>query len=130
MVLADLGAFLREPTWEAEEELWMELFNDVKWHVSPGGQYITSRPGWFRVMFTAQVYHTDAELAKPFEELGRRLIDWQKTRKTKTEQIKKIKAVNSSGSTDSLKRSTHVKKRDLKNNKKSVPKKSASNPTT
>ncbi|KAL0393590.1 UNVERIFIED_CONTAM: 1-aminocyclopropane-1-carboxylate synthase [Sesamum latifolium] len=47
----DLRRLLKEPTFEAELELWRVIINDVKLNVSPGASFHCSEPGWFRVCF-------------------------------------------------------------------------------
>ncbi|KAL2238261.1 1-aminocyclopropane-1-carboxylate synthase [Sesamum indicum] len=47
----DLRRLLKEPTFEAELELWQVIINDVKLNVSPGASFHCSEPGWFRVCF-------------------------------------------------------------------------------
>ncbi|XP_042506265.1 1-aminocyclopropane-1-carboxylate synthase-like [Macadamia integrifolia] len=47
----DLRKLLKEPTAEAEMELWRVIVHDVKLNVSPGSSFHCSEPGWFRVCF-------------------------------------------------------------------------------
>ncbi|KAL2517196.1 1-aminocyclopropane-1-carboxylate synthase-like protein 1 [Abeliophyllum distichum] len=47
----DLRRLLKEPTFEAEMELWHVIINEVKLNVSPGVSFHCSEPGWFRVCF-------------------------------------------------------------------------------
>ncbi|XP_042506152.1 1-aminocyclopropane-1-carboxylate synthase-like isoform X2 [Macadamia integrifolia] len=47
----DLRKLLKEPTVEAEMELWKVIVHDVKLNVSPGSSFHCSEPGWFRVCF-------------------------------------------------------------------------------
>ncbi|KAI3453757.1 hypothetical protein Pfo_010420 [Paulownia fortunei] len=47
----DLRRLLKEPTFEAEMELWRVIINEVKLNVSPGASFHSSEPGWFRVCF-------------------------------------------------------------------------------
>lgn len=47
----DLRRLLKEPTFEAELELWRIIINEVKLNVSNGGSFHCSEPGWFRVCF-------------------------------------------------------------------------------
>ncbi|KAK4400894.1 1-aminocyclopropane-1-carboxylate synthase [Sesamum angolense] len=47
----DLRRLLKEPTFEAEMELWRVIVNEVKLNVSPGASFHCSEPGWFRVCF-------------------------------------------------------------------------------
>uniref|UniRef100_A0A5B7ARL9 1-aminocyclopropane-1-carboxylate synthase n=1 Tax=Davidia involucrata TaxID=16924 RepID=A0A5B7ARL9_DAVIN len=47
----DLTRLLKEPTVEAETELWHMIINEVKLNVSPGSSFHCSEPGWFRVCF-------------------------------------------------------------------------------
>ncbi|CAI0464343.1 unnamed protein product [Linum tenue] len=42
---------LREPSFEAEKELWKEMLFEVGVNVSPGSSFHCSEPGWFRVCF-------------------------------------------------------------------------------
>lgn len=80
MLFVDFSAYLEANTWEAEEKLQLEFFDKLKWHVNAGKQYVIDKPGWFRVMFTGQIFHTEEEMTKPFEELGKRLQEWKKNR--------------------------------------------------
>ncbi|CAK9156581.1 unnamed protein product [Ilex paraguariensis] len=47
----DLRRLLKEPTHEAETELWRAIIADAKLNVSPGFSFHCSDPGWFRVCF-------------------------------------------------------------------------------
>ncbi|KAA8522451.1 hypothetical protein F0562_013188 [Nyssa sinensis] len=47
----DLSRLLKEPTAEAEMELWHVIINEVKLNVSPGSSFHCSESGWFRVCF-------------------------------------------------------------------------------
>ncbi|XP_059276266.1 1-aminocyclopropane-1-carboxylate synthase-like [Lycium ferocissimum] len=47
----DLRILLKEPTFDAELELWRIIINEVKLNVSPGCSFHCSEPGWFRVCF-------------------------------------------------------------------------------
>ncbi|CAN4077665.1 unnamed protein product [Withania somnifera] len=47
----DLRRLLKEPTFEAELELWRIIIHEVKLNVSPGCSFHCSEPGWFRVCF-------------------------------------------------------------------------------
>ncbi|CAA0812135.1 1-aminocyclopropane-1-carboxylate synthase-like protein 1 [Striga hermonthica] len=47
----DLRGLLREPTFEAEMEIWRVIVNDVKINVSPGASFHCPEAGWFRVCF-------------------------------------------------------------------------------
>nr|GMD07547.1 1-aminocyclopropane-1-carboxylate synthase-like [Ipomoea batatas]GMD62262.1 1-aminocyclopropane-1-carboxylate synthase-like [Ipomoea batatas] len=47
----DLRRLLKEPSFEAELELWRIVINEVKLNVSNGGSFHCSEPGWFRVCF-------------------------------------------------------------------------------
>ncbi|XP_022859853.1 1-aminocyclopropane-1-carboxylate synthase-like [Olea europaea var. sylvestris] len=47
----DLKRLLKEPTFEAEMELWHLIIDEVKLNVSPGASFRCSEPGWFRVCF-------------------------------------------------------------------------------
>ncbi|CAI9755475.1 unnamed protein product [Fraxinus pennsylvanica] len=47
----DLKRLLKEPTFEAEKELWHLIIDEVKLNVSPGASFHCSEPGWFRVCF-------------------------------------------------------------------------------
>ena len=86
MLFADFSEFLGEDTWEAEEELDEELFREVKLHAQSGRCFLASSPGWFRLMFTAQTFHSEEEIAEPFEELGRRLRKWREGRQSGLEK--------------------------------------------
>ncbi|KAL8088904.1 1-aminocyclopropane-1-carboxylate synthase-like [Apium graveolens] len=45
----DLRKLLKQPTFEAEMELWKSVINNVKLSISPGSSFHCSEPGWFRV---------------------------------------------------------------------------------
>ncbi|CAI0464341.1 unnamed protein product [Linum tenue] len=47
----DMRKLLREPSFEAEKELWKEMLFEVGVNVSPGSSFHCSEPGWFRVCF-------------------------------------------------------------------------------
>ncbi|KAF3616345.1 1-aminocyclopropane-1-carboxylate synthase [Capsicum annuum] len=47
----DLRRLLKEPTFDAELELWRIIIHEVKLNVSPGVSFHCSEPGWFRVCF-------------------------------------------------------------------------------
>lgn len=47
----DLRKLLKQPSFEAEMELWQSVIKDVKLNVSPGSSFHCSEPGWFRVCF-------------------------------------------------------------------------------
>ncbi|KAL8106924.1 1-aminocyclopropane-1-carboxylate synthase-like [Apium graveolens] len=47
----DLRRLLKEPTVEAEMDLWRVIINEVKLNVSPGSSFHCSEPGWFRVCY-------------------------------------------------------------------------------
>jgi len=55
----DLRAFLRESSWEAENELWEELYKDVGWMVKRGREYASQEPGWFCVMLCSQQHQKE-----------------------------------------------------------------------
>ncbi|GLT78187.1 hypothetical protein SLA2020_497310 [Shorea laevis] len=44
-------ALLKDPSFEAEMELWKVIINEVKLNVSPGSSFHCLEPGWFRVCF-------------------------------------------------------------------------------
>lgn len=70
----DLRAYLRESSWEAENELWEELYKEVGWMVKRGREYASQEPGWFCVMLCSQPIHSEDDLKLPFEELQNRLV--------------------------------------------------------
>lgn len=47
----DLRRLLKEPTFEAEMELWRLIINKAKLNISPGSSFHCSEPGWFRVCY-------------------------------------------------------------------------------
>ncbi|CAK9156582.1 unnamed protein product [Ilex paraguariensis] len=47
----DFRRLLKEPTLEAEMELWRTIIAHPKLNVSPGSSFHCSEPGWFRVCF-------------------------------------------------------------------------------
>ncbi|KAL8093696.1 hypothetical protein AgCh_035541 [Apium graveolens] len=47
----DLRRLLKEPTFEAEMELWRLIINEAKLNISPGSSFHCSEPGWFRVCY-------------------------------------------------------------------------------
>lgn len=56
----DLRKLLKQPTFEAEMELWRSVINNVKLSISPGSSFHCSEPGWFRVCFA----NMDDEMTK------------------------------------------------------------------
>lgn len=54
MAWVDFRKYLREDTWEAENELWEELYKDCGWMIKRGREYAVMEPGWFCVMLTSQ----------------------------------------------------------------------------
>ncbi|GLT78190.1 hypothetical protein SLA2020_497330 [Shorea laevis] len=50
-VWMDLRMLLKDPSFEAEMELWKVIINEVKLNVSPGSSFHCLEPGWFRVCF-------------------------------------------------------------------------------
>lgn len=69
MLWADFRQFLPENSWEGEDKLWEELFTECKWLITRGQQYLCNEPGWFRVMFTSQEWHSEEKIPAPFEAL-------------------------------------------------------------
>lgn len=53
MAWVDFRGLLKEKTWEAETELWQELFKECGWMIKRGREYATTEPGWFCVMLTS-----------------------------------------------------------------------------
>lgn len=47
----DLRPLLKEPTFEAEMELWKVIIHQVKINISPGASFHCCEPGWFRVCY-------------------------------------------------------------------------------
>lgn len=47
----DLRKLLKQPTFEAEMELWKSVINNVKLSIPPGSSFHCSEPGWFRVCY-------------------------------------------------------------------------------
>ncbi|KAL3737597.1 hypothetical protein ACJRO7_019178 [Eucalyptus globulus] len=54
----DLRHLLKEPTPDAEMELWRVIIKDVKLNVSPGSSFHCPEPGFFRVCFANMDDHT------------------------------------------------------------------------
>lgn len=48
----NLGKFLNEKTFEAEEELYNFIYEHGKVIVCPGKSFFSSEPGWYRMVFT------------------------------------------------------------------------------
>lgn len=71
-VWANFGAWLAEPTFEAEAELARRFFDEAKLNLSPGAGFHCAEPGWFRLCFARPV----AELEVAFE----RLAHWRSER--------------------------------------------------
>lgn len=71
---ADFSLYLKDG--QTEEELWMELFRDVKVALTTGESCYGGKPGLFRV-----VYAWPEGGATAMKELGRRLEGWAKNRK-------------------------------------------------
>lgn len=83
MLWADFRDCLPEQSWKGEDALWEELFTECKWLITRGQQYLCQEPGWFRVMFTSQEWHSEEQISAPFEALKQRLIIWKQKRDTK-----------------------------------------------
>lgn len=80
MLWADFRQFLPENSWAGEDKLWEELFTECKWLITRGQQYLCNEPGWFRVMFTSQEWHSEEKISAPFEVLQQRLVLWKQKR--------------------------------------------------
>lgn len=84
MLWADFRQFLPENSWAGEDQLWEELFTECKWLITRGQQYLCNEPGWFRVMFTSQEWHSEDKISAPFDALKERLIIWKEKRNSNT----------------------------------------------
>lgn len=51
MAWADFRAHLRTPTWEAELELWKDLFSTSRVLLTTGKSCCSSEPGFFRICY-------------------------------------------------------------------------------
>lgn len=80
MLWADFRKFLPQNNWDGEDQLWEELFTECKWLITRGQQYLCNEPGWFRVMFTSQEWHSEEQISAPFDALKERLIIWKQKR--------------------------------------------------
>lgn len=76
----DFRGYLRESSWEAENELWEELYKECGWMIKRGREFATSEPGWFCVMLTSQNFQDDESMCAPFEELKNRLVAWKQAK--------------------------------------------------
>ena len=47
----DLSRFLASPTWDAEQQLFVKLFQRARVLITPGKDLHFSQPGWFRICF-------------------------------------------------------------------------------
>ncbi|KAF8033292.1 hypothetical protein BT93_D2024 [Corymbia citriodora subsp. variegata] len=65
----DLHHLLKEPTHDAEMELWRVIIKDVKLNVSPGSSFHCMEPGFFRVCFANMDDHTVEVALKRIKEL-------------------------------------------------------------
>lgn len=52
--LVDLRSFLRDATWEAEDELWRRILDGVGVNLTPGSACRIEEPGFFRVCFATE----------------------------------------------------------------------------
>ncbi|RAL53452.1 hypothetical protein DM860_007124 [Cuscuta australis] len=72
--LMDLRGLLKEPTFEAELEMWRVIIKDVKLNVSNGGSFHCSEPGWFRVCFANMDDETMAVALKRIREFVNQIM--------------------------------------------------------
>lgn len=63
-VWADFSAYLQEPTFEAELELFDKMFNECGVFISPGQFFHADRPGWFRVCFAQDEAHLETAVLR------------------------------------------------------------------
>ena len=52
-LIADLRAWLDEPTWEAERRLWSKILDEANVNVTPGAACHIVEPGFMRICFAA-----------------------------------------------------------------------------
>jgi hypothetical protein len=46
-----LSRFLASPTWDAEQQLFVKMFQRARVFITPGKDWHFSRLGWFRICF-------------------------------------------------------------------------------
>jgi hypothetical protein len=47
----DLASFLSSPSWDAERQLFVKLFDRARVLITPGKDLHFAQPGWFRICF-------------------------------------------------------------------------------
>jgi aspartate/methionine/tyrosine aminotransferase len=68
----DLRPHLRSITFEAEQGLWADIFNECRVNISPGNAFHCSEPGWFRLCFTVPDDHRVEGLRRFGEHIKKR----------------------------------------------------------
>jgi 1-aminocyclopropane-1-carboxylate synthase len=53
-VLLDLRSHLKEPTWEAEHQLWLRILEQANVSLTPGSACRVGEPGFFRLCYAGQ----------------------------------------------------------------------------
>ncbi|KAF8029939.1 hypothetical protein BT93_E2377 [Corymbia citriodora subsp. variegata] len=76
----DLHHLLKEPTHDAEMELWRVIIKDVKLNVLPGSSFHCTEPGFFRVCFANMDDHTVEVALKRIKEFVSNAMEkhWRK----------------------------------------------------
>lgn len=73
MAWADFRRYLKEDTWDAEQELWMELFESSRVLFTTGSSCQSEVPGFFRICF-AWPAASEEDPAIAMKELKKRLV--------------------------------------------------------
>lgn len=50
-VMADFSKYMKKREFDTEHILWEKIYNDLMINISPGKQFGTDRPGWFRMCY-------------------------------------------------------------------------------
>jgi 1-aminocyclopropane-1-carboxylate synthase len=53
-VVCDLRGFMREPTWDAEHELWRRILDRANVNITPGAACRISEPGFLRLCYASE----------------------------------------------------------------------------
>ena len=97
MAWVDMSAFLKEPTFKAEKELWEDLVNDAKIILTTGESCFSNKPGMFRVCYAYPDNGEEDDCQAAMRQLKIRLIQkFGQVSKDKLKYKDKIEEVKSS----------------------------------
>lgn len=75
MAWADFRHLLKEPSWEAETQLWNELFDEHRVLLTTGRSCRAHAPGYFRICYAYPAVGDSGDEQVAMRELRRRLLD-------------------------------------------------------